>query len=149
MVTWWLWAKRCSVEVSCWLHFYAVLFYQSLCLLTLPQCNPYVIGIHKLFLSYVVLNGSEGQWSLQSFAVFNWLTVSPAKYCVYCTLSLETRVSHLVTLFIIGIAMHFWRWALMSTLNNLCACHELCIKRRGISHNNIFLLSWLLCKIFK
>ena len=37
----------------------------------LPQYNPYVIGIDKPLLCNVVLNGSAGQWSLQSFAIFN------------------------------------------------------------------------------
>lgn len=36
-----------------------------------PQYNPYVIGIGKPFLCNVVLNGSAGQWSLQSFAIFS------------------------------------------------------------------------------
>lgn len=37
----------------------------------LPQYNPYVIGIGKPLLCNVVFNGSVGQWSLQSFAIFN------------------------------------------------------------------------------
>lgn len=76
-------------------------------LLTIPKCNPHVIGIRKPFLCYVVLNSSAEQWSLPSFAIFNRPTVSQAKHCMYSTFPRETQVLYLPKLFIIYIAMLF------------------------------------------
>lgn len=58
---WWLRDKASSTHASRRLSFYATLFKQSCSLFTLPQWNPYVIGIPKLFICNVVLTGFVGQ----------------------------------------------------------------------------------------
>lgn len=58
---WWLKDKASSTHASRRLSFYATLFKQSCSLFTLPQWNPYVIGIPKLFICNVVLTGFVGQ----------------------------------------------------------------------------------------